>query len=222
MACVQLTQACRWVSRLSRLCLFILCFPVWFTCPVLAARLAWRFGDVFWFCFRFSLLFSPCLFPVVHLVFGGALVFSSSSRPLSFWAGRLPLFLSVVCVCLAPRVSRQSVTLTCSDHVQFIPPVDLCVLELSPPLSILSRGLWQAWCEFAPLLATPVELLVRAVFWFDWRVGVRVGVGVLVSLSLSLFLVDRLLSFIGARSLSELFLVNCHFMWVCSCSLAQW
>ena len=36
--------------------------------------------------------------------------------------------------------------------------------------------------------ATPVKFLVRVVFQFDWRVGVRVGV--LFFLSLSLLFVD--------------------------------
>ena len=53
------------------------------------------------------------------------------------------------------------------------------------------RGLWYAWWELAPLHATPVKLLVRAVFQFDWRVGVRAGVPFLfLSLSLSLSLLS--------------------------------
>ena len=93
-----------------------------------------------------SLLASPsvsCL-PLTS-VFGVAPVLSSSSRPLSSWAGRLPLPLCLLCVCLAPPVSRPLVILFCSDHVQLSLPVNLCVRELRPPLSILNRGLWHAW-----------------------------------------------------------------------------
>ena len=50
-----------------------------------------------------------------------------------------------LCVCLVPRVSRLILILTCSDHVQFGPPVDLCVRELSPPFSNVNRRLWRAW-----------------------------------------------------------------------------
>ena len=153
MACVQLTPACRWGSCLSRLSLFLLFLSVWFACPVSVARLARRVGEClcFGFVFRFSSLFSFSVSFLSFLVFGGALVFSSSSRPLSFWpAACLSLSVSVFCVCLAPRVSRPIVTLTCSDHVQLSPPVDLCVRELSPPLSILTRGLWHA-CMSRPL-----------------------------------------------------------------------
>ena len=57
--------------------------------------------------------------------------------------------------------------------------------------------------------ATPVKLLVRAVFQFDWRVGVRVGVSFLFSLSLSL--VYRLKSPNCARHLGRLFLLAAPF-----------
>ena len=106
---------------------------VWFTCPVSVARLAWRVGGCF--CFVFGSLFSSPSVSRLPLtsVFGVALVFSSSSRPLSSWAGRLSLplrpCLLCVCVCLAPRVSRPIVFLTCYDHVQLSLPVDLCVRE---------------------------------------------------------------------------------------------
>ena len=103
-------------------------------------RLARR--GMFMFCVRFSLLFSLCLSPAANLCVrrGSCLLILFSAvehlaRPLVFPS------LSFVCV-LAPRVSRPIVTLACSDHVRLSPPVNLCVPELGPPLSILSRGLW--------------------------------------------------------------------------------
>ena len=97
-----------------------------------------------------------------------------------------------------PRVSRLTLTLLCSDHVQLSPPVDLCVRELSPPLSIVNRVLWYAWWGSAPLHATPVELLVRAVFWLTWRVGVRV-----LFLFLSFILVNKLKGLSVAHNLAD-------------------
>ena len=74
------------------------------------------------------------------------LLFSFLSRPLSLVFGRLSLCLSFfLSVCVDPRVSRHTLILTCSDHVQLGPPVDLCVRELSPPLSNVIRRLWCAW-----------------------------------------------------------------------------
>ena len=130
-------SACRRLSCLSRLCLFLLCLSVWFACPVSVARLAWRFGDCF---VSFSVLSS--LLPLGRSALGRSLV--SPSPSLS-------------CVCLAPRVSRPIVTLACSDHVQLSPPVDLCVRELSPPLSILIRGLWHAGENLLPCMSRPLS-----------------------------------------------------------------
>ena len=49
---------------------------------------------------------------------------------------------------------------------------------------------------------TPVKLLVRAVHWFTWRVGVRVGVSFLL-----LFLLYNLKTLICARHFSRLSLL---------------
>ena len=132
MVCVQLIQVCRWVSCLSRLSLFLLCFSVWFTYPVSVVRFAWRVGGCFGFCFLLSPLFSLCLLPAANLCVrrGSCLLFFLSaveflSRPLASPS------LSLLCV-LALRVSRPIVILICSDLVQLSPPVDFCVRELSP------------------------------------------------------------------------------------------
>ena len=85
-------------------------------------------------------------------------------------------------------------------------------------MSILIWGLWHAWWELAPGHVTRVELLVRAVSDRLARWGTCCCC-VLVSLFFLLFIV---LSIFGARSFSELILVHCPFLWVCSCSLAQW
>ena len=49
-------------------------------------------------------------------------------------------------------------------YVLLVPPVESLVRGLRPPLSSVSRGLWCAWWEFAPLHATLLKHLVRAVF----------------------------------------------------------
>ena len=79
----------------------------------------------------FSILFSLCPPLAVNLCvrLGSCLLFLLSVvnflvRPrLSF-----SLSLSFLCV-LAPRVSRLTLIPTYSDHVQFGPPLDLCVRE---------------------------------------------------------------------------------------------
>ena len=84
-----------------------------FACPVSVAGLAWRVGGYFMFCVG-SPLSSPSAsrLPLPSVV-GLAFVSSSPSRPLSVWpAACLSLFLFLVCVCLAPRVSRLTLTLT--------------------------------------------------------------------------------------------------------------
>ena len=121
-------------SNLSAVVLSVslpLCLSVWFACPVSVAGAARRVGGCL--CFVFGSLDS------------------SPSRPLSIWPAACLSLSLCLCVCvLAPRVSRPIVTLTCSDHVQLSPPVDLCVRELSPPLSMLSRGLWHAGENLLP------------------------------------------------------------------------
>ena len=123
--CGQLTQACRWVSCLSRLSSFL--SPVLVGCVSLVpcqspsielwVRLAPReclgFGSGFTArfvagpacCFLFSSLFSLFLCPASNLcVRLGS--FSSSSRPLSSWLGRLSLPLCLVCLgapCKSPN-----------------------------------------------------------------------------------------------------------------------
>ena len=88
----------------------------------------------------------PCRLSL-SLSVGCLLVFLSAVKPLDSAAClslSLSFLLSCVCV-LALRVSRPTLILICSDQVQFGPPVDLCVRELSPPLSIVTRRLWRAW-----------------------------------------------------------------------------
>ena len=70
-----------------------------------------------------------------------------------------------------------------------------------------------------PCMLRPLSI-VRAVFQFDRRVGVRVYVFVFFSFSLSR--VYSLLSLIRAHELSELFWFCSPFLWVCFCSLTQW
>ena len=94
-----------------------------------------------------SLLFSLCLAPAVYLCvrLGSCLLFPLSAVKL-LGRPRVSLSLSFFCLCvLAPRVSRLTLTLTCSDNVQLGLPVDLCVRELCPPLSIVDRRLWRVW-----------------------------------------------------------------------------
>ena len=147
MVCVQLTQACRWVSCLSCLSLLFLFPYVWFICPVPVAGFARRVGECLCFGLVLSSLLPLYLAAANRCVRRGSrlLCFHSAVRLL----GRPLVSPSLLCV-LAPLVSRPTVILTCSDHVQLSPPVDLCVRELSPPLSILSRGLWHAGENLLP------------------------------------------------------------------------
>ena len=64
------------------------------------------------------------------------------TRPHVSLSLSLSLFLSRLS---CPRVCRHALILICSDHVQLGPPVDLCVRELSLPLSNVIRRLWAAW-----------------------------------------------------------------------------
>ena len=63
--------------------------------------------------------------------------------------------------------------------------------------------------------ATPVKLLVRAVFWFTWRVGVRV-----LFLSLPPPLVYKLKSLIVAHNLNRLCCASVAPF--CGCVSAPW
>ena len=115
------------------------CLPLVGVCARVLVRLFWL---------SVCLLFFPslCLLPAVDLCV------RLGSRLLSLLPAVKPLARPLVSLSLslfllvfsASRVSRQILTLTGPDHVQFSPPVDLCVRELSPPLSILSWGLWHA------------------------------------------------------------------------------
>ena len=139
---MQLTQIIRLVSRLSivlvSLSLFLSlpfgpgsragCLPLVGVCARVLVRLFWLAVCLL---FSSSLCFSPAVDLCVRL----------GSRLLSL---SVCLSLSLL-VFSASRVSRQILILTGSDHVQFGPPVDLCVREWSPPLSGVSRGLWCAW-----------------------------------------------------------------------------
>ena len=106
--------------------------------------------------FWFSSLFFLCLLPAVTLCGrrGSCLLFSLSA--VKRLGGRLPLSLCFLCV-LAPCVSRPTVTLTCSDHVQLSPPVDLCVRELSPPLGILFGGCGMPGENLLPCMPRPLS-----------------------------------------------------------------
>ena len=129
--------------------LFSLCFRSFDFCSGCSRAFGWPGVPS---CLLFSSFFVSCR--PLFAVFGWALIFSlslSSSRPLSLRFGRASLPLSpslssLCCVCLPPpRVGRRTLTWTCSDHVQLGPPVDLCVRELSLPLSSVNRGLRCAW-----------------------------------------------------------------------------
>ena len=51
------------------------------------------------------------------------------------------LLLSFLCVCFGAPCKSPTFDFTFPDRVQLSPPVDLCVRELSPPLSNVIRGL---------------------------------------------------------------------------------
>ena len=87
------------------------------------------------------------------------LLFSFLSRPLSLLLGRMSLCLSLsLSLFRCSPCCRLAWTLTCSDHVQLGPPVDLCVREWSPPLSMVFGGCGVPGENLLPCTPRPLSM----------------------------------------------------------------